>query len=61
MQQKVKEQLKVYRQSVQKWAFEGKLTTEWRALRQAQGTLPSAKELLKEIKAERERHYQRKL
>ncbi|MBN1129061.1 MAG: restriction endonuclease subunit S [Chitinispirillaceae bacterium] len=27
---KVKEQLKTYRQSVLKWAFEGKLTEEWR-------------------------------
>ncbi len=59
--QKVKEQLKVYRQAVLKWAFEGKLTEEWRALRQAQGTLPTAEELLEQIKAERERHYQQKL
>ncbi len=59
--QKVKEQLKVYRQAVLKWAFEGKLTAEWRALRQAQGSLPTAEELLEQIKAERERHYQQKL
>jgi type I restriction enzyme S subunit len=30
---KVKEQLKTYRQSVLKWAFEGKLTEEWREKR----------------------------
>jgi len=59
--QLVKEQLKVYRQAVLKWAFEGKLTAEWRALRQAQGTLPTAEELLEKIKTERERHYQQKL
>lgn len=29
----VKEQLKVYRQAVLKWAFEGKLTEEWRKVK----------------------------
>jgi len=58
---KVKDQLKVYRQAVLKWAFEGKLTAEWRAFQQAQGALPSAEELLEQIKAERERQYQNKL
>jgi type I restriction enzyme S subunit len=54
---KAKEQLKTYRQSVLKWAFEGKLTEEWRTLRQAQGSLPDAKELLAQIKEEREKKY----
>ena len=59
--QKVKEQLKVYRQAVLKWAFEGKLTAEWREQQKAKGTLPTAEDLLAQIKAERERQYQHKL
>ncbi len=45
-----REQLKVYRQAVLKWAFEGKLTEEWR---KKQKNLPDAKDLLEQIKAER--------
>ncbi|MHB2149377.1 restriction endonuclease subunit S [Calditrichota bacterium LG25] len=59
--QQVKQQLKVYRQAVLKWAFEGKLTAEWRGQQKAKGMLPTAEELLEQIKAERERHYQQKL
>ncbi len=50
---KAKEQLKTYRQSVLKWAFEGKLTEEWRK----QNTPEPASELLKRIKEEREKKY----
>ncbi len=49
-------QLKIYRQAVLKWAFEGKLTAEWR--QQRQGKLKSADELLEQIKIDRENHYQ---
>ncbi len=61
--QKVKEQLKVYRQAVLKWAFEGKLTEEWRKSKAAKscGSTTTAEELLQQIKAEREHHYQQKL
>lgn len=45
------EQLKVYRQAVLKKAFEGELTRKWR---EQQAELPSAEELLKEIRRERE-------
>jgi type I restriction enzyme, S subunit len=48
---KAKEQLKVYRQAVLKWAFEGKLTEEWR---NRQKDLPTAETLLAQIKTERE-------
>ncbi|MCF8278271.1 MAG: restriction endonuclease subunit S [Flavobacteriales bacterium] len=51
-------QLKVYRQAVLKQAFEGELTKEWRA---KQNDLPTADELLKQIKEEREAHYQKQL
>lgn len=55
---KAQEQLKIYRQAVLKKAFEGELTKEWRTLRQAQGPqLPTAEELLKQIKEERQNHY----
>jgi type I restriction enzyme S subunit len=50
---KAKEQLKTYRQSVLKWAFEGKLTEEWRKKNKPE----PACELLKRIKAEREKKY----
>ena len=46
------QQLKVYRQAVLKWAFEGKLTEEWR---KQQKNLPTAAQLLEQIKAEREK------
>lgn len=46
------QQLKVYRQAVLQWAFEGKLTEEWR---KQQKDIPSASQLLEQIKAEREK------
>ena len=52
-------QLKVYRQAVLKWAFEGKLTEEWR--KQHQSTLKTGEALLTQIKAERENRYQQQL
>lgn len=51
---KAQEQLKVYRQAVLKKAFEGELTKDWRA---KQSNLPTAEELLKQIKEERQNHY----
>lgn len=45
------DQLKIYRQSVLKWAFEGKLTAEWRSQTSDRGT---ASELLCRIRHERE-------
>lgn len=56
---KALEQLKTYRQAVLKWAFEGKLTEEWRT--EHQDTLEDADTLLQQIKAEREGHYQQQL
>ncbi|UIE37250.1 restriction endonuclease subunit S [Leptodesmis sichuanensis] len=58
---KAQQQLKVYRQAVLKWAFEGKLTAQWRKEQQRQGKLESAETLLEQIKAERERRYQEAL
>jgi type I restriction enzyme S subunit len=55
------QQLKVYRQAVLKWAFEGKLTAQWREEQQRQGKLASADTLLAQIKAEREQRYQKEL
>ena len=52
-------QLKVYRQAVLKWAFEGKLTEAWRT--QHQSTLKTGEALLAQIKAERENRYQQQL
>jgi type I restriction enzyme S subunit len=52
---KAQEQLKIYRQAVLKKAFEGELTKEWR---EKQTDLPSADELLEQIKLERKRHYE---
>jgi len=52
------EQLKVYRQAVLKKAFEGELTKEWR---EKQKNLPTAEELLQQIKEERQKHYERQL
>ena len=51
-------QLKVYRQAVLKWAFEGKLTEAWRT---QQTTLKTGEALLTQIKAERENLYQQQL
>ncbi len=58
---KARQQLKVYRQAVLKWAFEGKLTAQWREEQQRQGKLESADTLLAKIKAEREQRYQKEL
>jgi type I restriction enzyme S subunit len=51
---KAKDQLVIYRQAVLKKAFEGELTSEWR---EKQINLPTADELLEQIKVERENHY----
>ena len=48
------DQLVIYRQAVLKKAFEGELTKEWR---EKQNNLPTADELLEQIKVERENHY----
>jgi type I restriction enzyme S subunit len=50
-----REQLKAYRQSVLKNAFEGKLTADWRA--ENADKLESSEALLARIKKEREDHY----
>ncbi len=52
------EQLKIYRQAVLKKAFEGELTKKWRA---GQTDLPTAEELLEQIKENRITHYQKQL
>ncbi len=49
------QQLKIYRQAVLKWAFEGRLTAKWREEKKHKGELKSADELLVQIKAEREK------
>jgi len=46
-------QLKTYQQAVLKYAFEGKLTAEWR---QTNSNFPSIQDLLQQIKHEREKH-----
>ncbi len=55
---KAQEQLKVYRQAVLKEAFEGKITQSWR---EKQSNLPSAEELLEQIKTERQKHYEQQV
>ena len=55
---KAQEQLKIYRQAVLKKAFEGELTKEWR---EKQTDLPTAEELLEQIKKERQKHYEQQL
>lgn len=55
---KAQEQLKVYRQAVLKKAFEGELTKEWR---EKQTNLPTADELLEQIKEERQKQYERQI
>ena len=55
---KAKEQLKTYRQAVLKKAFEGELTKEWR---EKQINLPTASALLKQIKEERQNHYDQQI
>lgn len=57
--QKSQKQLKIYRQSLLKHAFEGKLTAKWRA--ENGDKLVSAEELLKQIEQEKENHYQKQL
>lgn len=52
---KAQEQLKIYRQAVLKKAFEGELTKEWR---EKQTNLPTAEELLTQIKEERKANYE---
>ena len=59
---KAREQLKTYRQAVLKYAFEGKLTKEWRSLHRRAGNPPEpAEKLLEQIKTEREKHYQKQM
>jgi type I restriction enzyme S subunit len=55
---KAKDQLKIYRQAVLKKAFGGELTKEWR---EKQTNLPTADELLKQIKEERQNHYNQQI
>jgi len=55
---KAQDQLKIYRQAVLKKAFEGELTKEWR---EKKTNLPTAEELLKQIKEERQNHYNRQI
>jgi type I restriction enzyme, S subunit len=59
---KAREQLKTYRQAVLKYAFEGKLTQEWREQQIEAGNPPEpAEKLLERIKKEREAHYQKQV
>ena len=59
---KAREQLKTYRQAVLKYAFEGKLTQEWREQQIEAGNHPEpAEKLLERIKTEREAHYQKQV
>ncbi len=55
---KAQGQLVIYRQAVLKKAFEGELTKEWR---EKQTNLPSAVELLVEIKEQRQKHYEQEI
>ena len=55
---KAQNQLKVYRQAVLKKAFEGELTKEWR---EQQTDLTTADALLKQIKEERQKHYEQQI
>ena len=56
------EQLKIYRQAVLKKAFEGELTRKWREDIALNGNkLPTADELLEEIKLERKTYYENQL
>lgn len=56
---KAQAQLKIYRQAVLKQAFEGKLTEAWR--KKQGNALPSAKDLLQQIKTAREQHLQKQI
>lgn len=55
---KAQDQLKIYRQAVLKKAFEGELTKEWR---EQQTDLPTADELLEQIKKVRQEYYEQQL
>jgi len=55
---KAQAQLRIYRQAVLKKAFEGEMTKEWR---EQQTDLPSAEELLEQIKVERQKYYENKV
>lgn len=55
---KAKDKLEIYRQALLKKAFEGELTKEWR---EKQTDLPSAEDLLEQIKNEREKFYKKQL
>lgn len=55
---KAQDQLVIYRQAVLKRAFEGELTKEWR---ENQSDLPSAYELLEQIKSERQNYYKEQI
>jgi len=55
---KAQDQLKIYRQAVLKKAFEGELTKEWR---EKQTNLPTAEQLLKQIKEERQNYYDQQI
>lgn len=56
--EKAKAQLAIYRQAVLKKAFEGELTKAWRS---QQKDLPTATELLAQIKAARQAHYEQQI
>jgi len=59
---KAREQLETYRQAVLKYAFEGKLTKEWRAQQIQAGNPPEpAENLLERIRKEREKHYKKQV
>jgi len=59
---KAREQLKTYRQAVLKYAFEGKLTQQWREQQIQAGNPPEpAEKLLARIKKERETQYQKQV
>lgn len=62
---KAQEQLKIYRQAVLKKAFEGELTAAWREnivqTGHALSQLPTAEELLLQIKQERQNHYNQQI
>ena len=59
---KAREQLKTYRQAVLKYAFEGKLTKEWRTRQKEMGNSPEpAEKLLVRIKKERQTQYQKQV
>ena len=48
----------IFRQAVLKKAFEGELTKEWR---EQQTDLPTAEELLEQIKEERQNYFKQQL